>query len=697
MTLAATLQVLYGSQTGNAESIAKHLHEEAISRGYDSRVAVLDDYEQVDWTASSVLVIVVSTTGDGDFPDNTTKFFRWTRRGSKDALAAAFGGKRFAVLALGDTNYTNFCQTGKRIERRLLELGAATFVAKGLADDATGLEAVIDPWVATLWTLLPTLVCCDSAKAAAFEARASQPTSAVLKKQKLETAESAAPMDIVPEVSSDDAMDIDTPAHYTPLKIQINSSSCPKSSEEVIGAAIIPSEYLSVTVTGEQRDPSVSKQSLFHLFKTSNKSDPFEYTANNLFAAKIAGHRYLTGSKALKRVLEVTFDIKGLEWKAPAGGVIGISAPNPDDVVLPLLKRLGLEPHSVLNVSLATGEKGIGGLPFVTDVPYTAYEAFRYFLDLNPPLRKPFLRVMAEYAADESERATLLHMTSTAGAAVFKSLKQASPSLSDIFATFPSVSQIPLNRLFETLTRLQPRFYSISRINHTEGTISVAFNIVEYKNEVTGKPVVGLCSTFLESLVKTSGGGSSGTESILVPIFPKPNVVFAPPQNLSLPMVLIGAGTGITPFLSFLQEREAAAAAAAQKSDPTVILGQVGLFHGRRFADKVDGDRIYGAELDEYVANGVLSRFVEVMSRDAVGATKYVQDGLLEEAKYIWSVLENGGSIFVCGGVEMARDVHAAIGKIVAESGMVEGGEAGVKAYLKQLSADGRYLKEIWS
>ncbi|KAJ3076851.1 hypothetical protein HDU98_011712 [Podochytrium sp. JEL0797] len=684
MTQLEKVQVLYGSQTGNAESIAKHTHEEALSRGFESHVAVLDDFEKVEWNAASVLVIIISTTGDGDFPDNTTKFFRWTRRGKKDELEAAFKGKQFTVLALGDTNYSNFCQTGKRIERRLIELGATTFLPKGLADDATGLEAVIDPWMAKLWGILPSLVRCDQDKANAFANKAALPASSILaKKPKLDT-ETATASTVAETVS--EPMDVDTPAYYVPFKFPLDTTTVPSKSEDVVGATMIPTEYLTVSYssTTPPRETSTSQKSLFHLFHQPSDPimDPFEYSAVHPFGAKVVGHRYLTGAKALKKVLEVTFDIAGMRWKQPpAGGVIGIVAPNPDECVLPLLKRLGVDAARVLDVGLANGETGIGGLPFVTDVAYTAYEAFRYFLDINPPLRKPLLRVMAEYATEESERAVLLHLTSTAGAALFKTLKQSTPSLASLLATFPSVDKLPLNRLLENLTRLQPRFYSISRISGT--TISVAFNIVEYENPVTKQPVVGLCSTYLERLVLT------GAKDTLVPVFPKPNVVFAPPADPAVDIVLVAAGTGITPFLSFLQVR-AEAQQAGKKVGTTLLL------HGRRFADLSDGDRIYGTELDAYLQQGVLTRFVEVLSREE-GGVKYVQEAVEEKGEDVWRVLDAGGRLYVCGGVEMARDVHAAVGRICAGPGRFEGGEKEIKAYLKKLTSDERYLKEIWS
>ncbi|KAJ3240650.1 hypothetical protein HDU81_003234 [Chytriomyces hyalinus] len=702
MTLASCIKLLYGSQTGNAESISKHLYEEALARGFDCSLAVLDDYEKVSFTDNCVLVIVVSTTGDGDFPDNTTKFFRWTRRGKKEDLVAAFAGKQFTVLALGDTNYTNFCQTGKRIERRLLELGATTFLPKGMADDGTGLEQVVDPWVSNLWKALPTVVAQDTEKAKQFEEKATASASP-FKKAKSETStdapESAKPAvaaatipgAIEREVKNDDAMET-TPSPYAPSKVAFDSSASPKTAADVVGAAMIPTEYLSVSESGVVREPSVAKKSLFHLFEQKPAKDAFEYTANNLFSSRISAHRYLTGRKALKQVLEVTLDLKDMNWSVQAGGVVGILAPNPDEVVLPLLKRLDIDGSKVLNVGFLNPDSSVGALPFVTDVPYTAYEAFRYFLDLNPPLRKPLLRVMAEYATDETERISLLHLTSTAGAGLFKTVKQATPSFADLLETFQSVRGIPVSRILESLTRLQPRFYSISQINETAGTATVAFNIVEYTHSVTGKSILGLCSNYLENVIK-----SPNYETIPVALFPKPNVVFAPPKEIATPMILIAAGTGVTPFVSFLQSR---ANSARAEGGETVdgILGETTLIHGRRFKDAADGDRIYGAELDAFCQSRVLTTFIEVLSRDEENTTvKYVQDAIVLHGAKICKSIRDGAYVYVCGGVEMARDVHASLVKVLGEHAGIDGGEAGVKTYIKALATEGRYLKEIWS
>jgi methionine synthase reductase len=74
------LTVFFASQTGNAESISRNIHEQAQERGFKSSHYVLNDFAKVDWDKEECLVFVVSTTGDGDPPDNSTKFWRHLRK-----------------------------------------------------------------------------------------------------------------------------------------------------------------------------------------------------------------------------------------------------------------------------------------------------------------------------------------------------------------------------------------------------------------------------------------------------------------------------------------------------------------------------------------------------------------------------------------------------------------------------------------
>ncbi|CAN0050563.1 unnamed protein product, partial [Ectocarpus sp. 8 AP-2014] len=105
--------------------------------------------ELKEWSA---LVIIVSTTGNGDAPENTERFWRFLKRRTqpKDLLQ----GLPFALLGLGDTNYDKFCYMGKSLDKRFRELGAAPFHSPAFADEATNMEETIEPWLALLYPAL---------------------------------------------------------------------------------------------------------------------------------------------------------------------------------------------------------------------------------------------------------------------------------------------------------------------------------------------------------------------------------------------------------------------------------------------------------------------------------------------------------------------------------------------------------------
>lgn len=90
---------------------------------------------QAELDKARVLIFVTSNTGDGDPPDHSLKFWRFLRRLKQPDY---FKNCKIAVLGLGDTNYTNFNNTAKRLEKKAKELGATVFHEKGLADEAEG-------------------------------------------------------------------------------------------------------------------------------------------------------------------------------------------------------------------------------------------------------------------------------------------------------------------------------------------------------------------------------------------------------------------------------------------------------------------------------------------------------------------------------------------------------------------------------
>ena len=240
--------------------------------------------------------------------------------------------------------------------------------------------------------------------------------------------------------------------------------------------------------------------------------------------------------------------------------------------------------------------------------------------------------------------------------------------LCDVLASHPV--EADLTEWLAVLGELRPRLYSISSSpladpNHVEITVStVVFT------SPRGAARRGVSSGFLAEL-------DAGDE---VEVFIKPNRSFGPPERPDAPMIMIGPGTGVAPFRGFLQDRMCSGAA-----------GDNWLFFGDRHRET---DFLYGEELSGMHNRGLLTRFDTAFSRDQEQKI-YVQDRMLHHAAELWEWIGRGAHLYVCGDAgRMAADVDSALFRIVAEQGSMDEAEAG--AFIAQLSADRRYVRDVY-
>jgi sulfite reductase (NADPH) flavoprotein alpha-component len=222
----------------------------------------------------------------------------------------------------------------------------------------------------------------------------------------------------------------------------------------------------------------------------------------------------------------------------------------------------------------------------------------------------------------------------------------------------------------ECLEPLQPRLYSIaSSPLVTPNQVHLTVDAVRY--DVAGRQRLGVASTFLADRVKP------GTA---LKVYVQKAHGFALPEKGDTPIIMVGPGTGVAPFRSFLWHRKAAKAK-----------GRAWLFFGHQHETT---DFFYRDEFDAFLADATLTRLSTAWSRD--GADKvYVQDRMREAGPELWAWLRDGAHFYVCGDAKrMAKDVEGALVEVSSKAGQMS--EAGARDFIAELKATGRYQADVY-
>jgi len=239
----------------------------------------------------------------------------------------------------------------------------------------------------------------------------------------------------------------------------------------------------------------------------------------------------------------------------------------------------------------------------------------------------------------------------------------------DLATEFPGVITNP-QQLFNVLQRLTPRMYSIasSQKAHPD-TVQTTVRVVRY--DAHGRERQGLASGHL---------GERADVGATMPIFLHANQNFRLPEDSSAPVIMIGPGTGIAPFRSFLEERAA--------------LGHTGenwLFFGEQ---REQLDFLYKEQLQAMHRAGVLRHLDTAFSRDQAKKI-YVQDRMQEKAAELYAWIERGAYFYVCGdATRMAKDVETALLDVIAKGS--NGTLDHAAEYLANMKKQKRYQRDVY-
>ena len=226
----------------------------------------------------------------------------------------------------------------------------------------------------------------------------------------------------------------------------------------------------------------------------------------------------------------------------------------------------------------------------------------------------------------------------------------------------------------ECLEPLQPRLYSISSSPlATPGELHLTVDTVRY--EIAKRRRLGVASTYLADRL---------TPGSAVNVYIQKAHGFALPADPATPIIMVGPGTGVAPFRSFLWHRHVQRAQGAPA-------GKSWLFFGHQSEAT---DFFYRDELNTLASSGTLTNLSTAWSRDGE-AKVYVQDRMRERGDELWSWLKSGAHVYVCGDAKrMAKDVETALASIAADHGLMS--EAGARDFIAELKSAGRYQADVY-
>ncbi|MEC3606697.1 assimilatory sulfite reductase (NADPH) flavoprotein subunit [Bacillus glycinifermentans] len=374
------------------------------------------------------------------------------------------------------------------------------------------------------------------------------------------------------------------------------------------------------------------------------------YSRKNPFRAEVLENINLNGRGSNKETRHLELSLEGSGFTYEPGDALGIYPENDPELVQLVMKELNWNPEEVVTVD-KQGER----LPLK--------EALTSYFEITV-LTKKFL----QQAAGFSENEKLQELTSPGNEAQLKEYLQGRDLLDFVrdFGPFSASAQ----EFVSILRKMPPRLYSIaSSFQANPDEVHLTIGAVRY--HAHGRDRKGVCSVLCAERLQPGD---------TLPVFIQPNKHFKLPENPDAPIIMVGPGTGVAPFRSFMQERE-----------ETGAKGKSWMFFGdQHFVT----DFLYQTEWQKWLKDGVLTKMDVAFSRDTEEKV-YVQHRMLEHSKELFEWLQEGAVFYVCGDKKnMAHDVQNALLDIIEKEGGRSREEA--EAYLAEMKQQKRYLRDVY-
>ncbi|GAM56637.1 sulfite reductase (NADPH) flavoprotein alpha-component [Vibrio ishigakensis] len=370
-----------------------------------------------------------------------------------------------------------------------------------------------------------------------------------------------------------------------------------------------------------------------------------QYNKQNPLTASIIANQKITGRDSTKDVRHIEIDLEDSGLSYQPGDALGVWYLNDKALVEQILKQADINAEETITLD---GEELSIENALIQHFEITAS---------NPTL-------VANYAELSGSKKLLKLAEDKA------KLREYASNTQVLDVLLEKKTKLTAEQLVGLLRRLTPRLYSISSSQaEVDEEVHITVGVVEYQTKKGER--IGGASGFL---------ARSEQDETEVKVFIEHNNNFKLPEDDNADVIMIGPGTGIAPFRSFLQERD------AREAEGKNWL----LFGDRTFTQ----DFLYQVEWQRYLKSGLLSELDLAFSRDSANKV-YVQDKLKAKSAQVWQWLQDGAYLYVCGDAErMAKDVQATLIEIAQTEGGLE--KEAAEEWLKDLRKQKRYQRDVY-